>query len=271
MSARFAGIAAEPLAGHEGAPLLQRSGEFLRLTLNRPAEHNRLDPADVDAMLALFERIARDGSTRALVLTGAGDKTFSSGYTLQAIIDELESGFERMLDALETLPFTTIAAFNGSVYGGATDLALCCDLRIGTPGLKMFMPAAKFGLHYYAGGLRRYLTRLGLPAASRLMLTAATIESDEMLRIGFLSEIAPPGGLDARVDACLDHVARTEPKVVAQMKRHLHAIAQSAIPESLVADMDQAYRASLASPELNARLAALLADRSQARAQRKAQ
>jgi enoyl-CoA hydratase/carnithine racemase len=269
MTSRFADIAAEPLAAHDGAPLLQRAGDFLRLTLNRPAEHNRLDPADVAAMLALFERIASDGSTRALVITGAGNITFSSGYTLHALVEELESGFEHMLDALEALPFTTIAALNGSVYGGATDLALCCDVRIGTSGLKMFMPAAKFGLHYYAGGLRRYVTRLGLPAASKLMLTAATIESDEMLRIGFFSDMAPREGLGARVEACLDHVARTEPKVVARMKSHLHSLAHAAVPEDVIASMDDAYRASLASPELSARLAALLAERGASRERRR--
>lgn len=265
MSKRFESIPAEPLAPHAGAPLLQRAGDFLRLTLNRPAEHNRLDPADVDAMSALFDRIAADGSTRALVITGTGEKTFSSGYTLHAIVEELDARFERMLDALEALPFTTIAALNGSAYGGATDLALCCDLRIGSPGLRMFMPAAKFGMHYYPGGLRRYVTRLGLPAASKLMLTAATIEADEMLRIGFLSELAPRDELAARVDACLDDIGRTEPKVVAQMKGHLHAIAHAAIPDSLMATMQRAYRASVSSPELQKRLASLLAERGKSR------
>lgn len=265
MTDRFAGVAAEPLAPHEGAPLAQRAGDLLRLTLNRPAEHNRLDPADVDALLALFERLATDGTTRAMVITGAGERTFSSGYTLQAIAEELDARFERMLDALETLPFPTIAALNGSVYGGATDLALCCDFRIGSPGLKMFMPAAKFGLHYYPGGLRRYLTRLGLPAASKLMLTAMTIESDEMLRIGFLSDLVPRDSVCARVDAYLDHVSRTAPAVVAQMKRHLHAMAQAGLDSeagrATMASMADAYRESLASDELRTRLARLLDDR----------
>ncbi len=268
MSARFDDTPAEPLAPHEGAPLLQRAGGFLRLRLNRPAEHNRLDPADVDALLALFERLATDGTARALVITGTGDKTFSSGYTLQAIIDELDSRFERMLDALETLPFVTIASFNGSVYGGATDLALCCDIRIGTPGMKMFMPAARFGLHYYPGGLRRYVTRLGLPAATKLMLTGATIESDEMLRIGFLSETVAREALPARIDTCLDQIARTEPTVVAQMKRHMHALAQAGIPEQLNAAMAKASRESLESPELHRRLAGLFAERDGARNKR---
>jgi enoyl-CoA hydratase/carnithine racemase len=262
MADRFAGVAAEPLAPHDGAPLVQRAGDVYRVTLDRPAEHNRLDPADVDALLALFERLVADGSARALVITGAGDRTFSSGYTLQAIVDELDARFERMLDALETLPFPTVAALNGSVYGGATDLALCCDLRIGSPGLKMFMPAAKFGLHYYPGGMRRYLTRLGLTAASKLLLTATTIESDEMLRIGFLTDVVARDAVCARVDAYLDHVSRTAPRVVAGMKRHLHALAQAGLDSEAgrraMASMDDAYRESLASEDLRARLARLL-------------
>lgn len=268
MSARFEGAERQPLAGHEGAPLIERAGAFLRITLNRPQEHNRLDPADIDALAALFARIATNaaadpGAVRALVITGAGEKTFSSGFTLHAILDELDARFERMLDALETLPIPTIAAFNGSVYGGATDLALCCDIRIGTPELKMFMPAAKFGLHYYPGGLRRYVTRLGLPAASKLMLTAMTIHTDEMLRIGFLTEAVERAALEACVDGYLDHIARTEPVVVARMKHHLQALAQAHLGDAamreLFASMEQACATSLRSDELRRRLGALLA------------
>jgi enoyl-CoA hydratase/carnithine racemase len=267
VSARFHESQAAPIAAHDGAPLLERAGPFLRVTLNRPHQHNRLDPADIDALSALLAEIADNAATtpdavRALVITGTGEKTFSSGYTLQAILDELDARFERMLDALETLPIPTIAAFNGSVYGGATDLALCCDIRIGTPGLKMFMPAAKFGLHYYAGGLRRYVSRLGLPAATKLMLTAMTIQTEEMLRIGFLTEVVERESLASCVDGYLEHIARTEPVVVAQMKRHLQALARAqaegAQAQALQASMEQAYAASLRSDELHRRLQALL-------------
>ena len=261
MPQRFQDIPIEPLAPHDGAPLIQRVDGFVKLTLNRPAEHNRLDPADVDALLALFRSLAADPAMRALVITGTGEKTFSSGYTLQAIVAELDARFENMLDALEALPFITIAMFNGSVYGGATDLALCCDLRLGTPGLKMFMPAAKIGLHYYPGGLRRYVSRLGLPAASKLMLTAATIESDEMLRIGFLTEMHSRETLGARVDTMLDQIGRNEPRVVAQMKQHMQALAHAGLPQDLMARMAADYRASVESPEIGRRLAAMLGDR----------
>lgn len=261
MTGRFHSSRPTPIADHAGAPLLQRAGGFARITLNRPEEHNRLDPADVDALAALL-RTMHEEPPRALVITGSGERSFCSGYTLQAIVDELDHRFEHMLDALETLPCVTIAALNGGLYGGATDLALCCDLRIGVPGMRMFMPAARFGLHYYPGGLRRYVVRLGLPAASKLMLTAMTVETEEMLRMGFLGEVVPREALAQRVDACLDGIEATEPKVVAQMKRHMIALAQRQADEpeavALQASMAQASADSLRSSELRARLQRLL-------------
>ena len=82
---------------------------------------------------------------------------------------------------------------DGGVYGGATDLALCCDWRIGVSGTRMFMPAARFGLHYYPGGLRRYVRALGAAQAKRIFLTGQTLRAQEMLRIGFLTELVPRG------------------------------------------------------------------------------
>jgi enoyl-CoA hydratase/carnithine racemase len=247
-------VAAErecPLAAHPGAPLAHVGGGIAQLRLARPAEHNRLDPADLDAMTAWFEALAADPAVRALVITGTGERTFSSGYTLEAIVSDLDDRLERMLDTLETLPFLTIAAMNGSVYGGATDLALACDIRLGPQGSRMFMPAAKFGLHYYPGGLRRYVARLGLAAAQKLFLTAMTIDSDEMLRIGFLTEAVPAGALPARVEAYLEAALQTEPVAVREMKRHLGQVAAGRYDELT---LQAATRRSLASSALRERL-----------------
>src|SRR3546814_17754360 len=82
-----------------------------------------------------------------------------------------------------------MSAIVGVEYGGGTDLSLACDFRVGTPAANMFMPAAKLGLHFYPGGMSRYISRLGLNQAKRLFLTAEKIEAEEMLRIGFLTEL----------------------------------------------------------------------------------
>jgi len=235
----------------DGAPALDIDGPVARLRLCRPRQHNRLDPADLPVMLDHLDRVARDPGARVLILTGSGRQTFSSGYTLAAIRSQLDDRFERVLDTLEQLPLPTICALNGSVYGGATDLALCCDIRIGVRGSRLFMPAAKFGLHYYPGGLRRYVANLGLPAAKKLFLTARTIHADEMLRIGFLTELVEPTELEAAVDSYAHSLLECAPGVVASMKQALNQVAAG---QADAAQLRAAYEASLRSEELARRV-----------------
>jgi len=167
-----------------------------------------------------------------------------------------------MLDKLEALPCLTIAALNGSVYGGATDLALCCDIRLGQDGIRLLMPAASIGLHYYPGGLRRYVSRLGLATASKLMLAAMPVEADELLRIGFLTEKLPMTGLSDRVDEYRRAAAANAAPVVARMKAHMQAIAHGlAIDDPRYEIMRRDYVASTGSAELRERLASKLSKR----------
>jgi enoyl-CoA hydratase/carnithine racemase len=238
----------------DSPPLLDIDGPRATLRLNRPSQHHRIDPDDVPVMQGYLDQILARPEIRVLVIASNGSKSFSSGYTLQAILERLqERGFEAFLDRLETLPLPTIAAIHGGVYGGATDLALCCDLRIGVTGGRMFMPAAKFGLHYYPGGMRRYVERLGLTAANRLFLTASTIDSDEMLRIGFLTERVEPDALTAAVDRTVADLVATEPLALAAMKRSLSELGAS---RAAVAPIEARYLDSLASPALRDRLSA---------------
>jgi enoyl-CoA hydratase/carnithine racemase len=116
----------------------------------------------------------------------------------------------------------------------------------------MFMPAAKFGLHYYPGGLRRAVAALGATQAKRIFLTAQAIDAEEMLRIGFLTELLDRRELAARVDAYVAALAECEPGVVRSMKRQIDAIAAGDRTES---ESRATYEASLASEELRRRLA----------------
>lgn len=235
------------------APGLEYAGATAIIRLRRPREHNRIDPDDIAVLCAHLAEIQQRDGVRAVVFTGLGEKTFSSGYTIQAIVEKLDSSFENLLDTVEQFPLPTICALNGSVYGGATDLALCCDFRIGVQGSRMFMPAAKFGLHYYPGGLRRYVTQLGVMQAKRLFLTAQPIDAEEMMRIGFLTELVEPNALWTKVVEYTDALGACEPLSVATMKRQLNAIAASA-PGAATARDD--YERALRSDELKRRIAA---------------
>jgi enoyl-CoA hydratase/carnithine racemase len=238
----------------DSTPSLKLAGAVATIRFERPAEHNRIDPDDIPVLRRYLERVAAQPLRRVLVFTGSGNRTFSSGFTVNAILERLDRNFEDLLDAIERFPLPTICALNGSVYGGATDLALCCDFRIGVRGTVMFMPAAKFGLHYYPGGLRRFVAVVGLANAKRIFLTAQTLRAEEMLRIGFLTELVTRAKLDAKVADYVAALEECEAAVVKSMKRQLNALAAG---DSADRDSRDAYEASLASSELRRRLTAL--------------
>lgn len=235
-------------------PSLTVAGSVATIRFERPREHNRIDPDDIPLLRTYLERIGAAAPVRVVVFTGAGGKTFSSGFTIDAILDRLDRSFEDLLDAIERFPLPTIAALNGGVYGGATDLALCCDIRIGVPGMRMFMPAARFGLHYYPGGLRRYVAAVGLAQAKRIFLTGQPLRAKEMLRIGFLTELVARKRLEATVRDYVAAIAACDAAVVTSMKRQLNAIAAG---NAALAGSRADYDASLGSAELRRRLAAL--------------
>ena len=214
-------------------PILELAQDRAIIRLNRPRHRNRIERGDLDVLCELLTSIDRNPSLRVLVLTGAGS-TFCAGYDLGALKTEAAEAattapgpdlFERMVDQLEDLRVPTICALNGSVYGGATDLALACDFRIGVEGMELGMPASRLGVHYYLSGLRRYVTRLGLGPAKRLFLTGVPMSADRLLEIGYLDEVAPPGELAARVDALAATLASRAPLAVQGMKRALNAVA----------------------------------------------
>jgi enoyl-CoA hydratase len=224
------------------------------IRLNRPKHLNRLQAEDLDTLLKLFDRIEADPAIRVMVLTGTG-RAFSAGYDLGSIAERASSNqeqtagsaFEVVVDRLEDLGVPTICALNGGVYGGATDLALACDFRIGVDSAEMFMPAARLGLHYYASGIRRYVSRLGVDNAKKLFLTAERIDAAEMLRIGYLTSMVPAATLDAEVDRLARTLAANAPMAVRGMKRSINEIARGQL---LVAEADRRHRDSMRGTEI---------------------
>jgi enoyl-CoA hydratase/carnithine racemase len=215
-------------------PILTVDGPRATVRLNRPKHLNRLQPGDLDALLAQFDQVEANPAIRVLVLTGTG-RAFSAGFDLGAIAEragsEAEqpsagSSFETVANRLEDLALPTICRLNGGVYGGSTDLALACDFRIGVDSCEMFMPAARLGLHYYKSGIQRYVTRLGVDNAKKLFLTAQKIDAPEMLRMGYLTASVPEEALDEEVDRLVTILAGNAPSAMRGMKRAINEFAR---------------------------------------------
>ncbi len=250
----------------EGLPLFDRNGAIARITLRRPSKLNRLQAADLGCLRHLLQEVNEDRSVRVLVVTGQG-RAFSAGFDLTALDeqssetdaqgqrDTLRFGadFSLMVDELESLRVPTICRLNGGVYGGATDLALSCDFRIGTTACEMSMPAARLGLHYYTSGLKRWTTRLGPDAAKRFFLLGSVFDAAEMIRLGFLTDLAQPDSLDSSVDSLAEVLASRAPQALQGMKFSINEIAKGVLDAK---SCDERNAASLRSEDFREGLAA---------------
>jgi len=174
-------------------PTLLINGPVAEILLNRPHVANKITAEDLGELRKHFQTV--DASPEVLVLTlRSTGKHFCSGFDVSEIAAKSQvegSSFGEMVDALEGCRAVTVAAIHGGVYGGATDMVLACDFRMGCDDTNMFMPAARLGLHYYLSGMERYVSRLGLDTAKRLFLTAEKLDARAMKECGFLTHLVP--------------------------------------------------------------------------------
>ncbi|MGE8690521.1 MAG: enoyl-CoA hydratase/isomerase family protein [Achromobacter sp.] len=230
-------------------PSLSVEGRIATIRLRRPAHANRLGPQDLDVLRDHVAAVNANDAVLVLRIVSEG-KYFCSGYDISSLASDSAPSslyFGQTMDLIEAARPVTIAAVQGGAYGGGTDLCLACDFRIGTPRADMFMPATRLGLHFYAGGMSRYVTRLGLAQAKRLFLTAERIQADEMLRIGFLTELVPEDRLQGRLDALSAQIAAMAPIPLFGVKAQLNRIARGEID---LAGIEQAVLRSEQSRDL---------------------
>ena len=218
--------------------LLSIDGPRATITLNDPDKHNCLDPAGLSLLQAAIEKIDADPDVRVTVLTGAGEKSFCSGFNHGALpggksaggkaaAAEGDASFETVMDRLEAMRMPTLCALNGGVYGGATDMALACDFRLGVKGMRFFMPAARFGLHYYPGGLRRYTQKVSPSFAKRAFLLSEDFSDEDLLRVGYLDWLVDRADFKARVDETATRLAGLAPLSMSNMKRAIEQFTQA--------------------------------------------
>ena len=232
------------------APVLQMANGVATITLNRPAQRNKLENGDLQQLLEHFDAVEHDASVRVLVLTANTTSqpkpVFCAGFDIGGF-DENGHGstfFEQIPDRLASLRPVTICALNGSVYGGATDLVLACDLRVGLQGLEWRMPATALGLHYYPSGLQRYVSRFGLLAAQRAFLTARPFDTAQLQALGLFEAVCEASDWAATVQALVRDVLALAPLAVQETKRSLNEIAAGDYNEARLRAREHASSAS---------------------------
>lgn len=187
------------------------------LTLNRPRVLNALNANVFGSLEAELGKIATDPGTRAVVLTGAGERAFSAGADLDEItgldpvdVRNLLGVGQRVLRALERLGKPVVAAVNGYALGGGFELALSCSLIVGAERARFGLPEAGLGLIPGYGGTQRLPRLVGRQAALKLMLTGERIVAARAHELGLLCQALVPddelltvaGGLAEEMATC---------------------------------------------------------------------
>lgn len=220
----------------EPAALAERRGNVLVITLNRPEARNAINGAVSTAVGDALAQAQDDDDVRAVVITGAGDKSFCAGADLKAIAnreniyhpDRPEWGFAGYVHHFIDKP--TIAAVNGTALGGGTELALASDLVVAERRAMFGLPEVKRGLIAGAGGVFRIVEQLPRKIALELLYTGEPISAADAARWGLVNRVVEDGtALDAAL-ALAEQITGNAPLSVRASKRIAYGADDGVIP-----------------------------------------
>jgi enoyl-CoA hydratase/carnithine racemase len=220
----------------DGETRMERKGDVVHVTFDRPAARNAMTWQMYEQLGEICAKLRADASVRAVVFRGAGGKSFIAGTDI-AQFKEFKSGedgvayeakMERILSGVEDLPMPTLAVIEGFAVGGGFAIAACCDLRIATPGTRFGVPIARtLGNCLSVANYARTVAAIGMARAKKVLLLAENITAEEALAGGFLVEIVAPADIDKRVAELAGRLTRHAPitmRVTKEaMRRLLHA------------------------------------------------
>ena len=203
----------------------RRAGGVVWVTLNRPDTKNALSRAVNHELARLARELGGDPAVCAVVLTGAGDSAFCAGADLKERkgVTAAQTGpyVDAISGAIESwarMPKPTIAAMNGSAFGGGLELALACDFRIVVEDAQLALTEVRLGIMPGAGGTQRLPRLIGVAAAKELVMLGRRIDAARALALGLATQVVPRAELAAATAAMLEELAGCAPRSVAMAK-----------------------------------------------------
>ncbi len=240
--------------------IARQDAAVLHLTLNRPEVRNAMSLAMVLELRQALAQAQADGSTRAVVLRGAGGH-FCAGGDIRDMatarqrmgerpdaLAEVNAAFGELCVAYAQSSLAIVAATEGTVMGGGFGLACVSDVTLADTSVTFRLPETGLGLVPAQVG-PFLVERLGYAEAKRLAVTGATVGAEEALRLRLVHEVqADAAALDAAVQRVLDHILRCAPGALAATKA-LIAKARLHSPASLVREAAEVFAHAALGPE----------------------
>ena len=179
----------------------EEEGTTAILTINRPKALNALNSQVLEELDKTLETIDTN-KIRALIITGAGEKSFVAGADIAEMStltkkqgEEFSKKGNDVFRKIETFPIPVIAAVNGFALGGGCEISMSCDIRICSENAIFGQPEVGLGITPGFGGTQRLARLVGMGMAKQMIFTAQNIKAEEALRIGLVNAIYPQNEL----------------------------------------------------------------------------
>ena len=213
-------------------------GHVAVITINRPKALNALNEDVLKDIEAAFDAVDLS-EIRAIILTGAGEKSFVAGADIAAMSVMTKEQGEHfgkfgndIFRKIETFPVPVIAAVNGFALGGGNELAMSCDIRICSDNALFGQPEVGLGITPGFGGTQRLARLIGPGKAKEMVFASRNIKADEALRIGLVQKVVEPEELMPTAEAMAQKIASNAPIAVRNSKR--------AVTDGFLSDLDHA-------------------------------
>lgn len=218
--------------------LLEKNGNVALITINNPKALNALSTEVLQDLEAAVNDVKNDDEIRAVVITGAGNKSFVAGADIAEMKDKtVEEAAEygafgnKVFRMIETMEKPVIAAVNGFALGGGNELAIACDIRLAADTAVFGQPEVGLGITPGFGGTQRLARIVPVGIAKEIIYTARNIKAPKALEIGLVNAVYPAEELMAAAMKMANGIAKNAPKAVAASK--------AAINEGLNETMDE--------------------------------
>ena len=210
------------------------------ITINRPKALNALNSEVLKDLEAVIDAVDLD-NTRALILTGAGEKSFVAGADIGEMSTLTKAEGEAfgkigndVFRKIETLPIPVIAAVNGFALGGGCEIAMSCDIRLCADNAIFGQPEVGLGITPGFGGTQRLARIVGVGKAKEMIYTAFNIKADEAYRIGLVNAVYTQEELLPAAKKMAAKIASNAPIAVRACKKAINDGLDAAMDDAIV-------------------------------------
>jgi len=202
------------------------------LTFNYGEKRNCLCQRLIDALLSALQSLMQDDARVVIIRAERGARVWSAGHDVRELPDDGQDPLaynvplENLLRGVQDFPAPVVAMVEGSVWGGACDLAFTCDILIGTDNASFAMTPATLGVPYNTSGLTHFISVLGLHKVKEMFFTAQPIPAEEAYRLGILNHLVPLDKLETFTYELAAQICRNSPLAIRVMKQQLRLLSK---------------------------------------------